>query len=719
MTRVLLLLITGGSAGMAVGAAAAARWLVVSSSAYGEDAAGTFIRSHPWAFAAALAALAAWAVCLFFRTQFTKAAALIVPSVALAGAICLYFLVSTAVGVIADGSHSFYLWTTLPIGLAAAAAAIRRSWIWAALAGITLTILLPQAQQAHLILGDALAREALAYDPPPGAGYYGPLMLSLAVIGGFAGCLAAVLNGRRDGRLVAVGALCGALFAVLVSSVQTLTFFIAMGSGHSPVPIVLATVGGWTALGATLAAALPQCLQGARPTAIRFCPGLVVLGAAVYATVAAQGHQAYEALSRVHPDTVYCYVHFAPDGTWRRTLDQSASRIKAWRARRFLDAYPFSAYRPAAMLAAAECEFDLWRFAEADAVLEDVIRRYERLRGYAQVLKAINGLAAGDPRPMLSPAHLHSAFARWRGAAGAQMAASAAERADLPVKARGYHSAYIDFLLSTQGASWTSQSVAHSASRMEAISAALKRVAAGQSPERPSDEGRTIARAAQVTVQVTAGGLPLRGARVVLVQPHVDAALPGDSQQFTGARTVAAWNGFWAMTDGRGIARIADVPFGRYQVVLGLDFATSPAGFVAAGPVPEAVVDRRAVSLAPIDLVPAVRLISPGQSESVRPPVRLRWQAYPGAATYSVSVVLLSPAATGSVPRSTGATCWARADITDTSAMLDPAHFVGGHTALTKNGSYSWIVYAYDSAGRLLSSSEHYFDLSERVFRVR
>lgn len=718
MTRVVAFLTTGGFAGMAVGAAAAARWLVASSSFYAGNSAGAFIRAHPRAFAAALAALAAWAVYLFFRTQFARAAAVIVPSLALIGAICLYVLISTAAGVVADGSHTLCLWTTLPIGLAAAAA-IKRSWVWTAFAGIALIILLPQAQEAHLIFGDTLAREALAYNPPPGPDYYARMILSLAVIGGFAGCFAALLNGRRDGRLVAVGALCGALFAVLASSVQTLTFFVAMGSGHSPVPIVLATAGGWTAVGVALAAASPHWRYGARRTALRFCPGLVVLGAAVYAVVAAQGHQAYEALDLMHTDTVYAYVHFAPDGTWRRTLDHSASRIKAWRARRFLSAYPFSAYRPAAMLAAAESEFDLWRFAEADAVLDEVIGRYPGLRDYARVLKAITGLAAGDPRPMLSPASPDSVFARWRAAAGAQMAASAAERADLPVKARGYHSAYIDFLRGTQGASWTSQSAAHSASRMDAISAALKRVAAGQPPEGLSDEGRTLARAAQVNVQITAGGLPLRGARVVLAQPHVNAALPGDSQQFTGARSVAAWNGFWAMTDRRGVARIAEVPFGRYQVVLGLDFATSPPGIVATGPVPEVVVDRSIVFLAPIDLAPAVRLISPGQSESVRPPVRLSWQAYPGAVTYSVSVVLLSPTAAGSVPRSTGSTCWARADITDVSVALDPAHFVGGHTALRKGASYSWIVYAYDSAGRLLSSSEHYFDLTERVFRVR
>ena len=410
------------------------------------------------------------------------------------------------------------------------------------------------------------------------------------------------------------------------------------------------------------------------------------------------GYPDYATLGRLHPDGAYTYLQFRCDGSWRRTLDQAACNNRTRLAQDFVMRYANSAYRPAAELAAAQSLFEEWRFKEAADTLRQANQEYPLLAGYRDVLWACADLASGRAGTMLRTTGVDSDLARWRGAVGAQTAADAAARLGLPRRAYGLHSAYLDYLSATQRSAWFSESGAFSKSAMDAL---------------PYRKQRGLMRGT-VEVAVMGPDGPVRGARVALVQPHPNAAFPEDSAQFTGAWTIPAWNGSWSTTNGHGVAVIRDALYGAYEVVVGMSPGVWPAGTVAVeGPAGVLVRTSRTVCPA-IRLVPAVQIITPRDGAIVSPKATLRWRAYPRAAHYSVSVIEVSPSAA----QARGTTCWARTGIAGPQTTLDPEHCIGGRR-IQGGRCYMWAVYAYGQDGRLVSSSEHYFELREATFTIR
>lgn len=567
---------------------------------------------------------------------------------------------------------------------------------------------LQSSRSAEFVFGDHLAREAFKYSAPPSAIYYISLILSLFIIGCFTGCFAAYLNRLRKFAIIILGGSIGVIFALCISIAQTIMFFAAMQSGQNPWVILFLSLITWTGLAAGIMSFIHFYKYRQTSSIFKFASIPIFLLISTYIFISGYGYSRFRSINSLYPDLTYAYIHFRGDGTWRRTLDQSASNAKTWRAEEFVTGYRESAYRPAAMLILAQCLFEQWQFQETSSVLEEYKRDYPYLIGNCDILHTLSDLADSRPRTILAPTHEDSYFALWRRTQGAQLAANAAERLGMIHRAVGFNSAYIDYLLGQQGTLWTAESISFSKVKIEFLN---------QNSLSIGGE-----RKGKVTAIIDGPYGPIRGARIVLVQSHPDAALPSDSKQFTGAWTIPAWNGMWSLTDKNGRASIENVPFGNYEVVVGLNFATTPYRTVVSSAIPLVRVESGNTTVKPIHLTPAVNLISPKCNAVLsRSPVLL-WERYPGAASYAVSIIELMDrglSTPGIYPQPKGITCWARSGIRSNSTHIDSSYFLNQHASLKKGHSYMWLVYAYGQDGRLLSSSEHYFELAEQMFTIK
>lgn len=548
-----------------------------------------------------------------------------------------------------------------------------------------------------------LVSAAVQYKPLPLVpGSLAPLT-TFTIPAALAGAFAALIARAPIVRCTLQGAGVGLALGMTAALAQAVTCLATMGSGHDPRTTLLASMLVWSS--ACAAAALARYGRtNPRFHLVRIAPALVLAAAAEYVFVATYGAPDYHRLKALSPSNTTAYVHFQADGSRRRTLDQSGNPTLAEKATTFLAAYPHSAYRPAAMLAAAEDAFQRWEFSRSSRLLRKLRLNNPNLDGYASILLALSDLAARRPKTILEPTDENSRFAQWRRTAGAQLSALAAERLGQTARARGYHSDYLDYMLRAPGTCWTSTSVAFSRTRLTALATA------------PLSTARAI-----VSCRVVAAGQPVPGVRIALVQPHYDAALPRDSRQFTGAWSVPAWGAHWAETDARGCATIHQVPYGDYEVVVGLTRQTTPRDRVISSTVPVAHVASPRTTLAAVQLAPALRQLSPADGARLKPDAALTWEPYAGATAYSVTVLSLGDgraARDNACIRERAVTCWARSGIKTTSVTIDRDHFLDGRPRLRAGVGYMWVVYAYGQNGRLISSSEHYFDLRERMFVV-
>lgn len=696
MRRLLPMTATATLLGAVIGATAALRWINLTAAAGGPETAwSTALRDLGFPITLALGVLGALVLRIAVGLWFTLLSAR--TSLLLSGVIALAaYLLSTAFfGILSTADQRYPAWGALGlIALCLVAVASGKRRLALALL-LTSVAGLDVAGSLRLVAGDDLAVASLTYAPLAPAHHYVGVALSLCLLGAMCGLTRSWLTGAGAPRAVAAGVATGAVLAICVCCSQTTIYLAAMGSGQDPGSVFRVSVITWSSLATAIALALLGFSGYRRFGLLRLAPVVVLAAIGEYAFIASYGASEFHSLSRRGPDSTYAYIHFLSDGTWQRTLDERGSAAQTENARRFVLAYCYSAYRPAAMLAEAEGEFELWNFAEASRILQRVETGYPVLDGYGSVLLALSDLAGGKGSTILRPAAEGSRFATWRATQGAQMAAGAAEKLGQPVRARGLHSAYIDYLLSRPGASWTSHALAFSKARLDFLTAGTTR---------PTKR-------ATVRLRVSTDAGPVSGARVALVQPHRDAALPSDSSRFVGAWTMPAWNGVWGVADRDGVVTIRDVPWGDYEVVLGLDFRTAPRRHVVKEGVSKVTVRAAHVEIAPIRLAPSVNQVRPLPGAAVGREPTLSWDPYPGARSYALSLVALGG-------RQRGATCWARSRITSTRAAIDAAHFLNGHPGLVKGIAYMWIVYAYDANGSLLSSSEHYFDLNERVFVV-
>jgi len=110
----------------------------------------------------------------------------------------------------------------------------------------------------------------------------------------------------------------------------------------------------------------------------------------------------------------------------------------------------------------------------------------------------------------------------------------------------------------------------------------------------------------------------------------------------------------------------ASLPYGSYDVVVGLDLKTARSGHVIAPAVSLVEVNRDLTRPAPIRLVPAIRQQLPKPGGLVSEPASLRWASYPGAIYYAVSITVVDEGAAGR-PKHVGQACWARSGIATNS----------------------------------------------------
>lgn len=694
----------GTALGVAAGLVGGARWLAALASAGGpQSPIAACLQNHRLATGVALAVLAAALLRLVGVVTRASVGQMLATGMSIAvGATC-YAAVAWMAGtveLVRPGAWPYIVALGVLLVLGGWLARLRVVTV----AGLLLVAgFIPWSRSLQSLTGDELARGALSYAAPPSATYFMALTISLVSLGLYAGAVSGALLRREWPRGEVLGASVGLLLALCVSAVQEVVFVTAMRSGQDAVAIVAAMVFSSAVIGALAAPSICGWRLAVSPRVLKPMPAAALMLVCAYCSCALYGYSDYQALARLHPTGLYAYIHFGADGSCQRTLDQSACPTKTQRAQDFLLRYPASAYRPAALLAAAQSQFEEWRFGESAATLAESSRDYPLLEGYRDVLQAFADFANGRTGAMMRPVPMGSHLAEWRQTVGAQTAAYAAERLGLPRRAYGLHSGYVDYLAACNANSWSGESAAYSRARMDSLLGELDR--------------RTIARGS-VQISVVGPSGPIRGARVVLVQPHPNAALPSDSTQFTGAWSIPAWNGVWAVTGGNGVATISDVPRGRYDVVLGLDRATWPLGSVAQRGPRGVVVKEGLTKSEPIRLVQSLRLLSPAAESSAVSPVTLRWRGYPGAHHYSATVIAVQPtiADSGASAIVRGTTCWAKARIVGESTTIDAEHFVNGQTRLTEGRYYMWIVHAYGPDDGVLSSSEHYFEFREPTF---
>lgn len=704
MSRVARLSMLGAATGALFGLAGGVRWCIVMAAAGGPASSVVLsLQSHRLLCGLALAVSGALLV---------RLAGSLSSGAAERGVLAL------ALGV--------FGWVSASRLAAAVALALPQSWVWAVVCGLVILVagcgtrkpagclaglllavgLVPWSHSLSLVAGDDLAVHALAYGPPFWLSYCLTLWASTLSLGLFVGAAHGLIARPQPVRSALLGAGAGALLGFSIWIAQTVTLVVAMRSGQDPSVILICMTVVCASIGLAAALAIHGWTSVDAPRLIRWAPVavLLIIGAYVYGGV--YGYYDYTALSGLHQDGTYTYIHFRADGSWRRTMDQSSCSNRTLRAQEFVVRYPNSAYRAAAMLCAAQSEFEEWRFEEAASTLQQSSREYPLLDGYRDILWAFADGAIGRPGTLLRTTLAESYLAKWRQTLGAQIAADAAARLGLQRRAYGLHSAYVDYLATRTPSSWRGESAHFSQSSMDALAA---------------DSGRQCLRRGTVVIRVLGPSGPVHGARVALVQPHPNAALPADSTQFTGAWTIPAWNGVLGVTNASGAATIPGVLYGAYEVVIGLGPTAWPAGTVAQQGPRGVVVQQAFTRCEPVRLVPAVRLIAPAGGAAVSPSVTLRWRFYPGVHHYAVTVMRLTPAVTAATPSTLahGTTCWARSGIRGESTTIDSDHFVGTHAELKDGRSYMWAVYAYSSDGKLLSSSEHYFDLSEPTFSVR
>jgi len=209
----------------------------------------------------------------------------------------------------------------------------------------------------------------------------------------------------------------------------------------------------------------------------------------------------------------------------------------------------------------------------------------------------------------------------------------------------------------------------------------------------------------QVVGRVRRGETPLADMQVGLMLP----GLPPRSDLFV-------------RTDSHGKFVIRDVSPGSYWLTVVGDLEkVGPDVVLVKAPAP-VVVEKKKVTLPDVILVPAVR---PLTAATVLPErhqtLRLRWEPYPGAASYEVA---LRPDWAGFNPSGLGGPglpsltaqreapgVWRRADLKEPQVSIPlqelpqpPGRWRRGE----KGTTYQWVVYAYDQEGHVLSTSESY-----------
>lgn len=532
---------------------------------------------------------------------------------------------------------------------------------------------------------------------------------SALLCGGIAGFLVARIRRMERRSLAAAGsALAFGWLSVCLYAAHQVLATVILRSGFSE------AAASRTALlvhptGAVAAALGVAIVVGAFPSrrvaAMLTCALLFSLGASAwYVAGSRAGGDLYRAAVSVDPYRTRVYVHFRTDGSWTRSLERNGDDIVTSYCGSLVTDYPRSIYVPDALYLKARAQFTSWRFDDASQTLRTLRNWFPDANGAATQLLVYSYLAGGRYADVATDlGRDEHSYALWRGTVGAQVVGRAYELIGRPNSARGLYAYYLQSLDGNAGVAWLQPAVRYAESRYDRVS------------EPPVHFG-------VVRGRIVGPEGPLCNIHVALVQPHIDAASPDDSQQFNSAFTVPVWFGRTATTGRDGCFSIPRVGYGHYEVVIGFDATAIPSGTVVSGAVPAIEVDRPEVRMGNVRLVRAVRQVSPVGGDRVGGRPTLCWEALPEAAYYSVSIVAASETSSGS-ERATGpSTCWTRSHIVGGFTSIQRHYFVSSTEecragALLPGKDYMWIVFAYDRAGRMISSSEHYRLDQEPEFR--
>ncbi len=440
---------------------------------------------------------------------------------------------------------------------------------------------------------------------------------------------------------------------------------------------------------------------------------LLIGASAVYVADSRAGADLYLAAVRSPNYGTRAYIHYTKDGGWTRTFERHADPLIIDHCDRLIKRYPRSIYYSQAVYLKAKSQFASWQFAEASNTLEELRHRYKSLRGASSVLKVYTQLVQGQFGDVIdSSVPCDHMFVSWRAAQGRMMVAHAYEAAGSKPDALAAYTFYVYNQGAGTRSSWSHAALSYAENRIDSLGIAED----------------SVAKNGVVLGVVRANSHPLSGAYVALVEPHIDAAYPDESRQFTGASTVPLWFGLAATTDSEGRFTIEKVPYGDYELVVGADVSKLPAERVISKQVPVISVNNNRVRIDDINFVPAIELLSPVAGETVSRIPTLKWSPHPGAAYYAVTIVTAPTSDTypaSNIASSQGRQCWSMSHIRSTSVSVSPdgfSAFVGSPEAralsLLPGRHYSWMVLAYDDEGRVLSSSESYRMSSDPTFQI-
>lgn len=538
-----------------------------------------------------------------------------------------------------------------------------------------------------------------------------PELVSGILAGLIIGAAVAGALGLRIRRGAASGALAGLAAAAVCYAVQTRTLAETLKTTYSENHTFLAAfwlgaAAAWIfALAVGLAAA---ALDSATVRETRRGAGMLAaiillshVGLSVWQIrTAFAGHDLLARALDLPQDGQRVYLQLSGGRAWVRSAERKPSPEIVRLCDRLIRKLPRSCYRPAAMYLKASAQFDDWDFAASAATLEQLRSEYPAVKGANSILLFLSYVALGDYRSAAMADRSDWLLAQWLETDGSQIMAAMWERLGRFADASGAYSLYADFVRAKMG--WGA------AARALATSAELSR----RAPVRLSHS--------RVQGRVFVGDGPAAGVIVALVQPRIDASSLSESQQFVGARTLPLWGGISAKTDSQGVFRLRSVVPGDYQVVLGFDRASVPVGYVLASAIGSVSIKGQTVRLGDIRFVPRLALLGPTDGTSSATVQSIRWSPLPDAETYSVVILSLPSSQTG-----VGAarTCWTKAGLRENRAALTADGFVPSSEEATQRRlipgrTYLCWVYAYDSSGRLLTSSEDYYDSGLDSFKV-
>lgn len=602
------------------------------------------------------------------------------------------------------------------------------SLIWVALmfllkfSSLASSVLLFGKLELNILSVGGFGTFAAVFEPPQ-LGQFPTLfndIASGALYGGTTGALMSILLPRcQVSRATLWGLVMGAWVSGVLFEAHSVVVTRIMATAYDPKSACLVSVAAAVMAAIVIALGIVCSLrsfssQAHRLTALCLAAALLLAGG-MYVSNARRGSELYFAALKIRPDNSREYIHYRQDGSWTRTTEAHSDPAKLFLCNRLLREHPDCLYSAQAMYLKAKCQYASWQFDDAILTLESMAKRYGEFRGVSSLLLTNSYLASGNFGKVTSRDRIDPVFDEWCTGSGRLLLGHAYEVTGDGLKARSRYADYIDGLTAAplgRRGPWSAPSIQYAENRFDKVAARTTEPAFGT-----------------VHSRILCDGRPLAGVFVSLVQPHIDAAAPDDTNQFTSALTIPLWFGIGATSFVDGSIAMQNVPYGRYEVVVGFETRCIPSDRVIAASIRSVTVDSTHVRLPDINFVPSIELVRPIGRATTGPEPTLVWKSYPGAAYYSVSVISpISPEASHTAYSAfSGSTCWTRSHIRATSVKVDNSGFSGAVgeseeaklSRLVIGRNYTWIVLAHDSRGTIISSSERYRHNSEATIVIK